>query len=187
MFLTVEAAIEARSVGDHFAIVASGAGWAAGGEHPFRAGDLVARYGSDDADHGDWLARVGGSAASSRAPLALWYGAGVGSGREPLLRAHPLLEEGIVNGLVFGRRLAYANLERRVFPWEVHRVRVGLAVFLDTARAWDRLIPRDAPWQFDVGGGIRLASRSGHGELRVDFGYGLQDKETAISAGVTAR
>jgi hypothetical protein len=187
MFLTAHAALEAHGVGDHIAVVASGAGWAAGGEHPFHAGEIVARYGSEDADRGDWLVRAGGSAASSRAPLALWSGAGVGSGRDPLLRAHPLLEEGILNGLVFGRQLAYANLERRVFPWEIKPVRIGLAVFLDTARAWERLVPQDAPWQVDVGGGIRLASRSGHTELRVDFGYGLQDQETAISAGLVGR
>jgi hypothetical protein len=187
LFFTAHAAIEARSVGDHVAITASGSGWAAGGEQPFGRGDLLARYGSRDFDHGDWLALAGFSAASAHAPLAFWEGAGTGSGREPLLRAHPLLEEGIVNGLVFGRRVAYASGERRVFPWEIKPVRIGLAVFLDAAKAWDPLIPRDVPWQFDVGGGLRLASLGGRGELRVDFGYGLRDKETAISVGLERR
>ncbi|HEU4765366.1 MAG TPA: hypothetical protein VFT93_06905, partial [Candidatus Eisenbacteria bacterium] len=163
------------------------AGWATGGERAFRAGDFLIRYGSDDFNHGDWLMRAGFSAASSRAPLALWPGASNGSGRDPLLRAHPLLEEGVVNGLVFGRRLAVANFERRVFPWEVKTVRIGLAAFLDTGKAWEPLVPRDIPWQFDVGGGLRIASVGGRGELRVDFGYGLQDQETAISAGLSAR
>lgn len=184
---TLQAAIEARGVGDHIAVSAAGAGWGTGGERPFRSGDLFARYGSQDFGSGDWLAWAGASAVSSNAPLALWPGGGTGTGRGRLLRAHPLLEEGIVNGLVFGRRVVSGGLERRVFPWEIRRVRLGLGVFLDTAQAWDRLIPRDVPWQFDVGGGIRIASRSGHSELRVDFGYGLQDQETAISAGVTAR
>ncbi|HYJ34328.1 MAG TPA: C39 family peptidase [Candidatus Binatia bacterium] len=184
---TVQGALEAHSVGDHFAFTLSGAGWATGGERAFRAGDLLARYGSDDFNHGDWLMRAGFSAASSRAPLALWPGASNGSGRDPLLRAHPLLEEGIVNGLIFGRRLAYGNFERRVFPWEVKTVRIGLAAFLDTGKAWEPLVPRDIPWQFDVGGGLRLASLGGRGELRIDFGYGLRDQETAISAGLSAR
>jgi tetratricopeptide (TPR) repeat protein len=187
MYPTLGASIEVRTASDHLALVASGAGWASGGEHPFRAGDLLARWGSDQFNAGDWLVDAGGSAASSRAPLALWPGAGTGTGRDPLLRAHPLLEEGIIQGLVFGRRLVYANAERRIFPWEVKPVKIGLAVFLDTAKAWDPLVPRDIPWQFDVGAGLRLASLSGLGELRVDFAYGLQDQKTAVSAGLSTR
>ena len=49
--------------------------------------------------------------ASRPAPLAVWEGAGTGSARAGLLRAHPLLRDGVLTGPVFGRRLARATLE----------------------------------------------------------------------------
>jgi len=131
--------------------------------------------------------RAGYSAASESAPLAVWPGASTGTGRGALLRAHPLLKSGIVNGLVFGRELAHGGVERRIFPWEVRSVKIGLAAFVDVAKVWKPLLPRDVPWQFDVGGGIRLASLGGHGELRADFGYGLEDQETAFTVGFEGR
>jgi hypothetical protein len=38
-----------------------------------------------------------------------------------------------------------------------------------------------------VGAGLRLAGLGGRGELRADFGYGLEDKETAFSVGLETR
>ena len=59
-----------------------------------------------------WHARTGFSLAGSRAPFAVWPGAGTGHGRDVLLRAHPLLDDGVIRG-VFGRRLAHAGTEWR--------------------------------------------------------------------------
>jgi len=189
------AGLEVRSAGDHLALRASGTGWAGSGDATsFQAGDALARWGSESFVSGDWLARAGFSIASDGAPLALWPGAGTGTGRGALLRAHPLLQDGIVNGKVFGRRLAHAGLERRGWPWDVKGVRIGWALFVDTAKAWRPLGPislsgesPEAPWQVDVGAGLRLAGFAGRGELRADFGYGLEDKETAFSVGLEAR
>lgn len=189
LYGTAGAAVEARTVRDHISIALSGDGWARAGDRPFQKGDVLVRYGSGDYASGDWLARAGFSAASESAPLALWTGAGTGTGRGPLLRAHPLLEDGIVNGIAFGRRLAHGGIERRIFPWELNSapVLIGFALFVDAAKAWDPLVAREVPWQVDVGAGLRIASLGRHGELRADFAYGLEDEETAISLGLQAR
>lgn len=184
-FFSLDGSIEARSVGEHLSFALSGAGWTKSGERPFREGEFLTRFGSDDYSSGDWIARAGFSAASERSPLAIWPGAGSGTGRGALLRAHPLLDHGIINGLVFGRRMAHGGVERRVWPWSLKKVRIGLAAFLDVGKAWRPLIPRDVPWQFDVGGGIRIA-RGKHSELRADYGYGLEDGESAVSVGLEA-
>jgi hypothetical protein len=183
ILLSPQAAVEARSMGDRLALRASGAVWAHSSLHAFSAGELLARFGSDDFESGDWLARAGFVAASDGAPLALWPGASTGTGRGALLRAHPLLDGGIVNGLAFGRRLVHGGLERRVWPWEVKPLRIGFAVFADAAKVWRPLVVADVPFQVDVGAGLRLAGGK-HGELRADFAYGLEDGETAVSVGL---
>ena len=43
-----------------------------------------------------WIGRAGVEAAADRSPLAFWPGAGTGQGRDVLLRAHPLLDDGII-------------------------------------------------------------------------------------------
>ena len=55
-----------------------------------------------------WSTRGGLTTTTSETPLALLPGAGTGQGREVLLRAHPLLHDGVVRG-VFGRRLVHAG------------------------------------------------------------------------------
>ncbi len=186
-YLTVEGSAQARSMGDHVSVTATATGWSGSRRLPIHSYDALALWGSDSFASGDWLARAGYSAASSTAPLALWPGAGTGTGRGALLRAHPLLENGIVKGPVLGRRLLHAGVERRGWPWEIKPMRIGWALFVDSAKAWHPLVGTEVPWQVDVGAGLRLAGLGGRGELRADFGYGLQDKETAFSVGVEAR
>jgi hypothetical protein len=50
-------------------------------------------------------------AASAQAPLALWSGAGTGQGRDSLLRAHPLVRDGVIDGLCFGRQVLRGGIE----------------------------------------------------------------------------
>ena len=64
-----------------------------------------------------WVTRgaVGFERVSDAAPLALWPGAGEGQVRAPLLRAHPLLSDGVVDltaSSAFGRTLASAARKR---------------------------------------------------------------------------
>jgi hypothetical protein len=127
---------------------------------------------------------VGVSTTSDAAPLALWAGAGTGHGRGPLLRAHPLLDEGRITGEVFGRRLSHAGVEVRHWLKPIVKVlRIAPAAFVDAARAGQR---RDAgtAWQVDAGVGLRLAF-PGSGVLRIDVGKGLRDGATAVSIGWT--
>jgi len=55
---------------------------------------------------------------ASDAPLALWPGAGTGQGREGLLRAHPLIDDGVIHDAVFGHHV-----------WLKTGVMLGLYVF----------------------------------------------------------
>src|SRR5207253_9314866 len=58
-------------------------------------------------------ASVGVQRVGADAPMFLWPGAGEGRARMPLLRAHPLLADGIVRTTsVFGRSLAYGSVEQ---------------------------------------------------------------------------
>jgi hypothetical protein len=128
------------------------------------------------------LAAAGLEAASARAPRALWPGAGAGHARRPLLRAHPLLDDGRIAGPVFGRRVRHATVEFRHWLAPVARVlRVAPALFVDAAHATRRLDAGDA-WQVDAGIGLRLAA-PGSGVLRVDLARGLRDGAMQVSAG----
>ena len=144
----------------------AGAGWRSRSRH--EGGVLLASEGFD--------------LASESAPLALWPGAGTGHARGPLLRAHPLLDDGAITGEVFGRRLTYASVEgRRWFKPVLTVLRLGPAVFVDAARADDRRAEGSA-WEVDAGIGLRLAF-PGSGVLRIDVGKGLRDGGTAFSIG----
>ena len=121
------------------------------------------------------------SSTTSEAPLALWSGAGTGYGRDPLLRAHPLLDEGVVAGPVFGRTLAHGTLAREVWPWRLGPMGIGWAVFVDVAKPWDTGRAGGNPWQVDGGLGLRLRSLGRTGQLRIDVAHGLADGNAAMS------
>ncbi len=128
------------------------------------------------------LATAGMEVTADAAPLALWPGAGTGHGRGPLLRAHPLIESGRIEGEVFGRNVAHASLEGRRWMRPLLKiVRIAPAVFVDAARAGRR---REAgrSWHVDAGAGVRVAF-PGSGVLRLDVGKGLRDGSTAFSIG----
>lgn len=130
-----------------------------------------------------WIVRGGMDAAGNGAPLAMWPGAGTGQGRDVLLRAHPLLEDGVVGAGVFGRRLAHGGAEwRRWFQRPF--VRLAPAVFVDLARAARGLEGFDSRGHVDAGAGLRL-SVTGLGVLRVDVAKGLRDGAIGVSAGLT--
>jgi hypothetical protein len=127
-------------------------------------------------------ARIGIRAAGDDAPPALWPGAGTGRGRPDLLRAHPLLEEGVLRGAVFGRSLWSAGLELGYRPWRLGPVRIGVVGFVDVARPGGLPQGRpDVPTQVDAGGGIRLGGLGSNGELSLNAAHGLNDGESALS------
>jgi predicted double-glycine peptidase len=132
-----------------------------------------------------WLARAGLDAAGKDTPFALWSGAGTGHGRDALLRAHPLLHDGVIRDGVFGRAVASGGAEWRRWRSPVLRVlRIAPAAFVDVARAYDAPAFADARAHVDVGAGLRMAI-PGAGVLRADIGRGLRDGEMAVSVGWT--
>ena len=117
------------------------------------------------------------------AQMSIWVGAGEGHARTPLLRAHPLLSNGIVTGPIFGRQLAYGTTE--VQRWiGASPVRIAVATFVDIARAAHRA-PSAAgePFQVDAGVGLRVKTPGQKGSLRVDFGRGIHDGSHALTVG----
>jgi hypothetical protein len=131
------------------------------------------------------LARVGFEGIEAGTPMMLWPGAGTGHLREPLLRAHPLLDDGAIGGGVYGRTLVHGGLEwrgwRQLLRWPV---RYAPAVFVDTARAFHQAAGFDARWHVDVGAGVRL-NVPGAGVVRMDLARGLRDGRTTVSVGWT--
>jgi hypothetical protein len=183
--LSLEGAVETRRAGDRLALGAAAARWMSLGHGaPFGTGALSLRWCSDGLENGEaWRGGLGISRATSAAPLALWSGAGTGYGRNPLLRAHPLLDGGVVRGRVFGRTLVHGTIERQAWPWTVGPLRLGWALFIDAARPWDTGGAGRMPWQVDGGTGLRLRSPGLKGQLRVDAAHGFADGNTALSVG----
>jgi hypothetical protein len=127
--------------------------------------------------------RAGFSYAGSGAPLAYWPGAGTGTGRELLLRAHPLLSDGVVTGEAFGRRLLDAGVEGEAWLLRSSFASVGVAAFVDAARPWDRPArPGPAGWLADVGTGLRLRLPT-VGVLRLDLATPTGSRQLTFSAG----
>jgi hypothetical protein len=121
-----------------------------------------------------WQSEAGFDWASASAPMILWPGAGEGLARDVLLRGHALLDDGVIAGPMFGRRLAHAN--EQVTRWiGSSPIRAGIAAFVDLAHVSERSAASlGPPFQIDAGVGLRLRAAS-TGTLRVDFGRGLRD------------
>ena len=129
------------------------------------------------------IARAVDSIAAPNAPFALWPGAGTGQGRDGLLRAHPLIDDGVIRNAVFGRHVINGGLEGRHWMQPAHKpVRLGPAIFVDAGRAFRGLDSSVERWQYDVGAGFRLAI-PGSGVLRIDVAHGLRDGRNAVSMG----
>lgn len=176
--------LEARSASDRLSMITEAAAWVCTANSlPFQFGSVSILWRPGEFSRGGWLAHAGMRKASLHAPLDLWPGAGTGHARTPLLRAHPLLDGGILNGRVFGRTLVHGGLERQSWPWILGPVRLGLAAFLDGAKPWDTLSTEGVPWQVDGGVGLRLAGMGRRGQLRIDIARGFTDGESAVSVG----
>jgi hypothetical protein len=156
-----------------------------GSPERFTTADAQAVWRSSAAPAGTvWIAGGGYQLASSTAPASLWPGADTGHARGVLLRAHPLLDDGIIEGGVFGRRIAHASLEvqRWIQPPRLRLLRIAPAAFVDLARARRGLSTSDTRLHYDAGAGIRIALL-GFGVLRADVAHGLRDGRTAFSVG----
>ncbi len=185
-YFNVESALDIRLAGDRLAVSVSGGWWApfAGGDRFDTGGLLVAWRSTDDATRPAWSAVTGIDAASRVTPLALWSGAGIGQGRSDLLRAHPLLDNDVLTGPVFGRDVAYGSFE---YDRPVGRTAAGglaIAGFVDTAQAWHRMNGLGtSPLFVDAGVGVRVHALGPNGSVRIDLAHGLRGGGTTLSAG----
>ncbi len=195
--VTANAALDFRLADDRVSIGVAAAAWSlrleGGDARPPRSGQAApfgtaalssAWRSTTQLDRAGWTIAAGLETASVAAPMDLWPGAGTGHARVPLLRAHPLLDEGVVAGPVFGRRLAHGTLEYQHPLRTLMGGALSVAAFADTAAAWHR--PSDderSPLHTDVGGGIRLALPGTGGTLRADLARGLRDGRIVFSAG----
>ena len=129
------------------------------------------------------IGRVTDAIAGADAPLALWPGAGIGQGRDGLLRAHPLIDDGVITHAVFGRHVINGGVEGRRWMQPARKpLRMAPALFLDTGRAYRGIDSTNDRWQCDAGAGLRIAI-PGSGVLRIDVAHGLRDGGTVLSLG----
>lgn len=184
--VSAEAALDLRLADDRVSIGADAAAWTPlGSTARFARGRLSTAWRSTrDVGRASWIVAAGFEAASAAAPFDLWPGAGTGPARAPLLRAHPLLDDGVVTGPAFGRRLAHATFEYQHPLLATAGGSLRLAGFADTALAWQRSAKVGrGPVFTDVGAGIRLVLPGNGGTLRVDVARGVRDARVAFSAG----
>jgi hypothetical protein len=170
---------EQRLLRDHVSIGGGAAGWWL--DAPFYAARMrmAARAHAAD-DRTQLKASTSFDVASARAPLALWAGAGTGAGRPLMLRAHPLIHDGVVDGAAFGRGLWSASVqaERRVGRFGPIAIRaVG---FVDAAAV---TAPLRRPTQVDVGTGVRLGHPGARSTVRIDVATPWGRLQPRLSAG----
>ncbi len=184
-FGSVGLAARAMGAGDRLGLTVAGDLWSTpGSATPFALArarlDWVSRL-----EHRGLVtsARVGGQMASGAAPRSIWPGAGSGSGRPLLARAHGLLTDGRITGPLFGRRIAYGGAET-VWWMPAGPFDAGLASFLDLASVGARPAGIEGDgFQADLGVGVRLGLPR-RGVLRADLARGLADGRTEVSAGL---
>src|SRR5262249_43257987 len=134
-------AIEHRFAADRLAVSANAATWTAfRGGRAFCTGSVkaAARSAAEPAPF-KVLPQLRADFANEFAPLSVWPGAGDGRARPGLLRAHPLLHDGVIEGPALGRYVQSATVEVQRWFTRPTLPRVGLAVFTDAAHATQRL------------------------------------------------
>jgi hypothetical protein len=127
-----------------------------------------------------WIARGGAAAASATTPADIWFAGDTGRARGVPLRAHPVIDGGKLDPQQIGRRIQHLSGE--VQNWWAYRTKLqlGAAMFVDTARAGQRVFP-DAKSDVDVGIGGRFSAPGFGGVLRIDIAHGLRDGDDALS------
>ena len=167
-------------VADRFAIRGQLSHWAGGQSFSTATADAMFRT-SPVRSGNVLLLRAGISTATEQAPALAWPGADTGHVRDVLLRAHPLLDGGVISGGVFGRRLTFGGAEvqhwSRPSKW---LLQYAPAAFVDIAKASHGLADGVSLTEVDAGFGLRIAA-PGSGLLRIDLARGLRDGQTALS------
>jgi Peptidase_C39 like family len=166
-YLSLSSAIEQRLIGDRLAVEGTAAGWWSGVSAPFYvASARLAARSCATAVRPRVSVEASYELASGRAPLALWPGAGAGTGRVSLLRAHPLVHDGVVDGVAFGRQLLSGTVQGETPIGSVGPARLRAAAFIDVAKV---VTPRREGTVVDVGAGLRVQPPGWRSSLRVDL------------------
>jgi hypothetical protein len=191
--VAVGGTLERRLLADRIAVAGTATAWLpAAGEPNVAFNTIGIRARARTPSPRTWAYDVvaGATRASDTAPFAIWSGAGEGHARPNLLRAHPLLDDGIIDAgedSAFGRTLRYANAEGQRWLARPSLVRTAVAAFVDIAQATRGATAAYGPMQTDVGAGLRLRIPGAQGTLRVDGAHGLRDGANAITVGWTMR
>jgi hypothetical protein len=187
---SVGASLEQRWLGDRWTTAADATAWLpVDGGQGFQEIGLRVGFRSFRATEGwTYRADAGVDRVSDAAPLALWPGSGEGQAREPLLRAHPLLNGGTIDldenrGSAFGRTLAHGTVETARWFALPSPLRIAIAGFADAARAARNTTDHGNVFQVDIGAGVRIKVPGAAGVLRVDTAHGLRDGANGLSIG----
>ena len=188
--LSIAGGVDHRLAGDRVAVGGRLAGWAPlQSGAPFYAGSLFvkARSGAAGARRPALRLDLALEGASALAPLALWPGAGTGLGRDLLLRAHPLVRDGIIDGACFGRRILSAVVEGESPRVSWGPLALTAALFVDAARVLTPA-PGSPPQTFvDVGAGLRLRLPGRRSTLRADIATPWGSARPRLSVGWQAQ
>jgi len=183
-FATVGMGVDERAFDDRVAFGLNARFWP--GSDGFTSLSTAVRWrSSNDLVTNLLLIEANAAVVSDRAPQDLWPGAGTGNGRRMLLRAHPLLDAGVVRSEAFGRQIAQTSAEWRhglSSSMPLRSLKLQLAGFVDAARAWKGPATQDRVL-VDVGAGLRVGLL-GNGGVRIDYGHGLTDGANAVSMGI---
>ena len=183
-YLSLNGSLDVRAFDDRMATVFGGS-WYTSEANRTATGDVVVSLRSTTRDDRlVFLGRGGVAAVGDRAPLSLWPAASSGGGQVALLRAHSLHQAGIVTGEVFGQQLAFIGAESVYpLPTRMGPTFLGVAGFVDAARAWSGFGIDSSTLHVDVGTGIRMKTSRWGGRVRLDLAYGLRDGRVHVSAG----
>jgi hypothetical protein len=164
---------------DRIILGLDGASWF--GEDRFSSVSSSVRLRSSDERRGrTFIVRGGAATATSATPADLWFAGDTGTVRPALLRAHPIVDDGMLQSERLGRGIVHVSGETRQW-WTVRSViQIGAGVFVDAVRVERRSI-EDGRGDVDVGGGVRLGFPGLEGVFRLDLGKGLRDGSTAVS------
>jgi hypothetical protein len=185
---SIGASLERRLLADRVSLMADVQNWTSVTAAPgFRSIAASATWRSPAIARGwAYTAAAGAQHVTNAAPLGLWPGAGDGHARAELLRAHPLLDDGVIDltgPSTFGRTLMYANAEGQRWFERSWPTRAGVAVFADLGRASRTPTRTDGLLQVDIGTGLRLRIPVVNRVLRVDVAHGLRDGAKALTVG----
>ena len=177
------AALERRLVADRVAVRAQATLWPRWeSAAAFGSGVVATAFRSMPEGQASWTGVAAMYFVTAAAPLDVWPGVDTGHARPPLLRAHPLLSDGVIRAAGVGRALAHGTIEFR------HRVmlrplgQLHVAAFADVAKLARTRVDASVPIELDIGTGVRVSIPGAPGIVRLDIAKAIRDGNVVLSA-----